>query len=267
MSAALERLMARFQAALLGGDAEVESFQWEIADGAGLDPAARIGIYRHAYCARLEQALAGSFGKTHAYLGDALFHKLAMDFIAATPSRHASLRWYGADFPEWLRTQLASYPVVAELAGFEWALARAFDAADARVLTAEGLQHIAVQGWDGVGFVLQPSAQLLSLAWNGPAIWLALEHGNAPPAAAQTAQAVTWLVWRKTLQAHFRSLDANEADALQCLQRGDSFATVSQRLADRYADTDVLHEITAWLYGWLDEGLLSAVRFGGDDLL
>ena len=264
MSSALERLMARFQAALAGAPEAEETIRWDIAPGSGLDPGARLGIYRHAYCARLEQALAESFGKTHSYLGDALFHKLAMDFIAATPSRHASLRWYGADFPAWLRTQLESYPVVAELAAFEWALAHAFDAADARTLDAEGLRLIAVKGWDGVGFVMQPSAQLLLMAWNAPAIWLALERGDAPPAAAKAPQPVSWLVWRKAMQPHFRSLDANEADALHCLQRGDSFAAVSQRLSERYADDDVLHEITAWLYGWLGEGLLSAVRFGGE---
>lgn len=266
MSGALERLMERFQAALDGGPEAAETIHWDIAPGAGLNAAARLGIYRHAYCARLEQALAESFGKTQAYMGDALFHKLAMDFIAATPSRHASLRWYGAGFPAWLRTHLASHPAVAELAEFEWTLARSFDAADARSLDAEGLRLIAVKGWDGVGFVLQPSACLLSLAWNAPAIWLALERGETPPAALRTGQPVTWLVWRKTMQTHFRSLDANEADALQGLQRGDSFAAVSQRLSDRYADDDVLHEITAWLYGWLGEGLLSAVRFGsGED--
>ncbi|UGQ46985.1 HvfC/BufC N-terminal domain-containing protein [Massilia endophytica] len=258
---ALAALFANFQAALLVEECGASQLRREIVQGPGLDACSRVGIYRNAYRIRLKEALSTAFARTHAYIGDAVFHDLAMAYIALTPSSESSLRWYGADFPAFLARELPGHPAVAELAEFEWALALAFDAEDARSLTADGLQGISEQGWDGVGFLLHPSAQLLTFEWNAPAIWLALDRGEAPPEAMRAAVPVTWLIWRRDLQPHFRSLDLHEADALRELAQGDTFAAVSERLAARYTDQEVLHEITAWLYGWLQDGLLAAIRF------
>ena len=59
-------------------------------------------------------------------------------FIAAHPSVHRSIRWYGSELADFLidRPPFAEQPILSELARFEWTLAEVFDAADASAARA-----------------------------------------------------------------------------------------------------------------------------------
>ncbi|UUZ51463.1 DNA-binding domain-containing protein [Massilia sp. B-10] len=96
-----------------------------------LGPQARLAIYHNAYRARMREALCEAYERTWTYIGDALFETLAAAYLDAHPSSSSNLRWFGGGFPAFLAQELADYPWVAELAGFEWTLGLAFDAPDA----------------------------------------------------------------------------------------------------------------------------------------
>ncbi len=258
----LLRIQDEFQQYVLTGDRANPAIAELIDQRHGLPARQRLAIYYDAYRIRLNEALAEAFDKTYAYVGDELFADLCAGYVDAHPSQFRNLRWFGDQFPAHVANALAEHPVVAELAAFEWALGLAFDAQDAPVLSLADLQQLDPSAWESIGFTLQPSAQLLSLQWNVSAIWLALGREEAPPEAAATEKPCHWLVWRKELQPHFRSLDRFEAGALRGLQAGRSFAEVCAEAAELAASSaeseDVTGRIATWLHTWISEAVLTA---------
>ncbi|HYD81178.1 MAG TPA: DNA-binding domain-containing protein [Paucimonas sp.] len=268
MNSLLRHLQDDFQGYVLDmaseAAADAPAILSAIAERKGLPADRRLAIYHHAYRARLRQALAEAYGRTHAYVGDALFHELSASYVETHVSRFRNLRWYGERFPEFVAQALPEHPVVAELAAFEWTLGLSFDAADAPVLGVEALRAVGADEWESVGFDPQPSLHFLTLRWNAVDIWLALdkEHEEqVPPAAAQSGQPTQWIIWRKDLQPHFRSLSAHEARALQGLRQGQSFSGVCGIAAAAAGDgDDIASQIGGWLQSWLEEALLARVN-------
>jgi len=259
MSTPLQTIQANFQNYVLGASKEQPAIAAIVNNHFGLPADERLAIYYDAYRIRLAEALSEAFGKTHSYVGDEMFDDLCRAYIDQYPSRYRNLRWFGDAFPAFVAQSLPDYPVVAELAGFEWALGLAFDAADAPVLAGEGLQQQGADDWEQIGFTLSPSLQMLNLHWNAPSIWLALEKEGSPPEAVASEEACTWMVWRKDLQPHFRSLDAYEALALRGLTQGLSFSSVCAHAAE-LSEQDITPQIAGWLHTWLTESVLSGIN-------
>jgi hypothetical protein len=257
----LHRLQADFQNYVLGADTERPEILCDIAAHYGLKADDRLAIYYNAYRARLHDALSSSFDKTHAYVGDELFAELCAAYAQIHPSHFRNMRWYGDCFAEFVKQALPDHPVVSELAAFEWALGLSFDAADAPVLTTEALAAIGADAWESIGFHLQPSLQILQLQWNATEIWLALEHGETPPEAVFANEPVHWLVWRKDLQPHFRSLGEHETRALCGLQQGLSFAEICSVAANDTDQEDASMQVAGWLQIWVNEAVLAGVNY------
>lgn len=262
----LEAIQARMQACVLAADISRDAALDDVQASDAFGAARRLGIYHHAYRARLLETLRDTFAHTLSYLGDAWFDHLAQAYIAQHPSRHANLRWYGETWPDWLDgDRLASagagpHPEVAELARLDWALRRAFDAPDMPALCAEDLLARTPDQWVTLPLVAQPSLALLSMGCNTLALWHALDQGGDVPLAEVLPDPVSVLVWRHEERPHFRSVSEAEAQALTQLMLGGSFASICDMLAqgsepsgEDARATDVAAGI---LRGWLREGLL-----------
>ena len=254
----LARIQGQFQQYVLAGDRDQPAIADLIDQSHGLAARDRLAIYYDAYRIRLKEALAEAFDKTYSYVGDELFADLCSGYIDTHPSHFRNLRWFGDRFSVFVAESLPEHPVVAELAALEWALGLAFDAADAPVLEMAALQQLDASAWEDIGFVLHPSVQLLPLHWNAPALWLALGKEEAPPEAVEADEPLTWLVWRKELQPHFRSLDRFEAGALRGLAAGRSFAEVCGEAAELAGSEDITGRIAGWLSAWICESMLTA---------
>lgn len=219
----------------------------------------RLDVYSQAYLLRLAEALRSNYPAIHLLLGDEDFATLAQDYVAAHPSEHASIRWFGNHLGEYLGTQ-APYdemPIFAELAAFEWALRHTIDAADADVLTLDGLMAIDPAGWGGLRFGVHPSLSLHAFAWNVPQVWQALTTGQAPPAPSE--QAMRWLVWRQAdISSAWRSASAAEVWALLAVQAGQNFAELCEGLLVYESELgDVPRAASGFLRGWIEQGLIS----------
>ena len=70
----------------------------------------RLGIYRNAYRVRLIDALDDTYSVLHKLLGDETFVALGEMFIAAHPSVHRSIRWYGRELADFLSAAPALLP-------------------------------------------------------------------------------------------------------------------------------------------------------------
>ena len=255
----LAQQQSSFLQHLLTGDAAIAT---HIRDG-GIGTERRLHIYHHAYRMRLIDTLRDSFGHTLLYLGDEHFNAAALAHVEGHTSSHPSLRWYGADFPQTLATRFDQAPQVAELAQLDWALRHAFDGPDAPVLTLADLAELAPGRWADVGFTLHPTYTRLQLRHNTLAIWQALDDDGVPPEAAPLAECGELMIWRRGHQPHFRSLQALEAVALSGLHGGLGFAVVCATLADRFASADMAAEVGSLLRRWVDEELLTEVRWQG----
>lgn len=255
----LTKLQADFQAYLLG-DGQLGPFHAHIVDDPKVGAVRRLGIYHDAYRLRLIEVLASGYPKLHMLLGDERFDQEARAYIDAHPSSFRNVRWYGDAMRAHLAKTLPQHPIAAELAGFEWALSLAFDAPDTPVLQVQDLAAIAPEDWGGLCFKLQPALQMLRLDWNTVAVWKALDAEQAPPAPERNPASEAWLIWRRDLNAHFRSLDTMEEAALRQALDGMCFADICAGLSDELPQQESAMQAANYLAAWLQEGMLSHAR-------
>ncbi len=249
----LLRLQSVFQQHMLGAaDAT------PLLAGSAERRALGLGIYANAYRQRLVEALADAFAKTRALLGAEAFEAAALHYINEHPPTTRSLRWFGAGFALHLRGALPAQASIAEMAQLDWALRQAFDGPDAPVLVAADLADLPPQAWATLRLTPVPTLQLLRFEHNTVALWQALDEAAPAPAIERGAVAVDWLVWRKQLQPHFRSLHPVEAALLRAMQGGVGFATACEQ-AQAEAEEDCTNHIGGGLRQWLEDGVLSAV--------
>lgn len=220
------------------------------------------GIYAHAYSARLREALENDHPVLGSYLGDELWSKLCVGYIATHPSRVRSLRDFGAGLPGYLEQTepFAAHPVIAELAAFELGLLDSFDAADDGRAEWEELLGLAPEEWPELRVDFHPSLRLHAVAWNSVEIWRALKQGVEPPVAG-AATGAGWALWRdEDCVTRFRSLDGRECAALASMQRGDSFGDLCQLLLAWLPGDEVPAVALGYLRSWCAEGWMSSWR-------
>jgi hypothetical protein len=252
----LEALQAALQAHLLDAPSDIAG---ALRPG-GIGIARRLGVYHHAYRARLVDALRDSFGHTARYLGDESFETAARGYLREHPSTQPNLRWFGRDFAGWLAEGWPDDPELGELAQLDWALRRAFDGEDAPPLDLAALAAVPPDAWDRALLRWHPSCERLYQRCNTLAIWHALDRDDTPPAPQRLAQPMPVLVWRFGLQPHFRSLAPFEAHAIGLLWNGLTFGAVCEALAQAFAGIDAVAETGLLLRRWIDEGLLAAIE-------
>jgi hypothetical protein len=254
----LRRLQREMQRDLFGGVSAIGAC---IAETAPLATEARLGIYRHAYVARLIETLEDHYPVLHGILGDEDFEALGAAFIREFPSTHRSIRWYGRELADFLaaRSPFDEQPIFAEIARFEWTLAEAFDSADAEVIGRVTLQAVRPAEWADLTFSFHPSVRRLAFEWNTVAAWKAMTAGTDPPRPERSPEAVEWLVWRSGLENYFRSLDPMEATALDAALRGSCFAEICAGLTEHLAEQEIPLRAASLIATWSESDLLSGL--------
>jgi hypothetical protein len=232
------------------------TIEQEVATGGRIGVAHRLHIYRNAYRVRLLENLQDAYQKTWAYLGDATFESSALAFTEEHPPRHRNLRWHGAEFPNWLETRFPQDADIAELAGIDWQLRRAFDGPNAAPVQMEELARLSADDWGRVGFQFAPTLHIAVLRYNTLGIWHALDQDEHPPAAEPLPDPGWLLIWRKGWQPHFRTLPAVEYAALSQLLDGVSFARVCAALGERFSDQEAASVAAEGLHTWLQDELI-----------
>jgi hypothetical protein len=255
----LQAVQQQFQDYILGALPAAPSLTAAVREQSGLKAEERLAIYHRAYRARLREALCEAYDKTWSYIGDEMFAELADSYVAAHPSPHRNLRWYGGGLAAHALLVFPDYPFIAELARLEWTLGLAFDAEDAVALCRADFAAIAPEAWSELAFALHPSAHIVAMDWNAVALWQAMAAGEEAPEPVQSPQPAHWLVWRQSGQPHFRSLPALEADALGAIASGLSFGAMCESACEQSADTGAtMLALAGYLQHWLAQELLTA---------
>jgi hypothetical protein len=246
--------------------AQQRQLQHAITAGAPADALLRraplLRIYQHAYRARLTAALRDNFGVLPQAMGDVAFDALAHAYIAAHPSQHPSIRWFGHRLAEFMEqhSEWVAHPAFTDLARMEWALRNAFDAADAVPLSAASLAGVPPAQWPSLTFTPHPSVQLLALQWAIEPVWRALkalDGDDEPELPEPAAHAHVLLVWRAGLETRWRSLDDRAAQLLRAALAGQTFAELCELAATQVGADDAAATAVGALQGWLADGLLA----------
>jgi Putative DNA-binding domain len=241
-----------FAVALLGGpeDSVVTEIQ-----GDGLDPAARLAIYRHHVSATLTEALEATYPVVVRLVDRRFFAYAADQFIRRHPPAGPCLFEYGEALADFLATfsasrHLAYLPDVARL---EWALNHALHAEDAVTCDPGWLATLPPDEIGGVRLRLHPSVSLLESPWPIDRIWHANQPDADPDATVSVDQGGARLaVYRLEDGVVFRTIAA-DTYAFRSALASDldlrSAVGAARRVDPSFNLTDALREL-------LDDGLI-----------
>jgi hypothetical protein len=193
--------------------------------GATVDPDIGLGIYRHAYCARLRECLADDFPVLAGLMGSDAFQELADVVVSRLPPQAATLNRYGRRLVQLLmrEPQVTRFGKVAsDLARLEWALVEAIHARAEPSITAEDLGRIAPVAWPTVRF--RPVASLRRVASSWAIDTCVRQHFRKQPITIpDDRQSGTVVVVRNSEGLQRRVMEPRAARFLARLVRGRPF--------------------------------------------
>lgn len=252
----LPELQVAFLRAVAGGavapTAATDDLLTEIGGREPLDPRLRLQIYARMYGARLVAALAEDYPRVAAALGSERFHDVAHAYVSECPSRHPSLRWFGARFPEFLATLAVEPEFLADLARLEWARVMVFDAHDAGLLSIDAVRRVSPDAWGSLRLHLIPALEVLRVEWPVHVIW-----DDPVPSRPTGRSAELWLrVWRQGDRVYQAPLDVAERIGLGHVRAGDDFGTLCEGLAAVMEAEEAATVAGALVLRWIEDGLL-----------
>jgi hypothetical protein len=171
----LPELQARLAAALRAdADAPPDAELLREIRADGLDPAARLGIYRDNLRGNFLKVLALEFPAIRRLGGADWFAQCGLEFLRAHPSASGDLHGLGAPFPAFLAQRLrgGAHEYFADVAALEWAWQESLVAADpATQLDVAALAGVPGEGVAALRFAVHPALRLVRSAWPIFTIW------------------------------------------------------------------------------------------------
>ena len=173
----LLRFQADFAAALRERDRTPAMQRWLAGDAALVDR--RLAIYRANMVAAADKALASAHPVIRLVVGDEFFHGLAREYQRGTPSTSGDLTVFGASFGDFLATfeHTRGMPYLPDLARLEWAVHRAYGAADAPDWDPASLGTVEPERQAAIRFEWAPGTALVESAHPIVRIWTIHQAG------------------------------------------------------------------------------------------
>lgn len=218
----LSELQRTFGAAIAGADGCALE-PWIAARG--IEPAARLRIYRHANYAIHVDALAVSFPVVRAFLGGECFDGVATRHAAWRGSRSGNLQNYGADFPAFLveQDELASCLWLGEVAQLEWLRQQSVLSAAEPAIDADALISAVAAADGNLRLRLHPHVRMFSASLPVLGLWRYAQQPEAFAAAPDPAGAAQHvLLWREDGQVAMCELTPAQARFTRALLAGDT---------------------------------------------
>ncbi|GLQ99548.1 HvfC/BufC N-terminal domain-containing protein [Dyella mobilis] len=217
----------------------------------------RLAIYQHGYRVRLRDALKIEFGGLQCMAGKA-FENLLDKYVAAHPSEHYNIRWYGAGLAAFLdyAHPWRNKPQLAEMARLDWAISTAFDAADESSKDIAELSAVPPEAWAGLRLSLQKNLQIVTCLFNAAAYRRAADRGDTRPHLRRFDTPRQILVWRDATTVHYRTLENDEWQVLVAALRGETFAALCELLAAHRGEAAAMPRMVALLQHWLAAGMV-----------
>lgn len=221
-----------------------------------------VGVYHHAYRARLVECLADDYPVLAHTLGEEAFEELAARYIVRHPSRSPNLNAYGRHMEAFCASHGDPEGTFwADVARLEWALVEMIHAEDAAPLAARELAKISPESWARARLVPSDTLRVLRFAHPVNAYYRAMRHEEhvPPPPAAPQALAVYrqgFTLWRMELTPAM-------ADLLEDLARGETLGGALSAMEARLTDPEALEaaakDVMEWFSSWVQGGFFRTV--------
>lgn len=234
----LHEVQSLFRGAMFGVEAPE---LLEAIAGDGLQPTARLQIYRHHVLTSLTEALKTIFPVV-CRLVDVRFFAYAADaYIRQQPPVQPCLFEYGASFPAFLAAfpPCQGLPYLADVAQLEWALNAAYHAPEHVPVTVDTLRSIPAEQLGDVCLQIDPARHLLHSVWPVDAIWRANQDDQAQvPPTDLAAGGVCLEVLRCEDDVGFRRLEPALYAFRAALAAGQSLTAATEAALDVAEDFD-----------------------------
>ncbi len=190
----------------------------------GKPPLRRFAVYRNNVVAGLIDALSERFPVCMRLVGEEFFRVMAQRYVSASLPRTPMLFEYGEDFATFIsRFEPArSLPYLADLAHLEYALGRAYHAADAAPLFWDILRSLPPERLETATVSLHPSMQIVLSKYPIVSIWRA-NMAAGPPQILILDHAEHAFVVRPRLDVEVCALPAGGSVFVRSLINGDTF--------------------------------------------
>lgn len=261
MPGELARLQAWLQGAILD-PARAWGTDAMITASRALTPAARLAIYQQGYRARLLDRMRVHYPVLCDLLGRDVFDALALEFLAARPSRGRTLDEVGAGFADHLQSCRLDTDGSEDRADLLVDIAR-FERAFVDATTAPGVEDVggvdvallpppSHPGWPDATVTPAPCLRLLALDYPVHSYVTAVRHGDHRrplPARARTRLAL----YRRDYTVTTTELDAEPWWLLAVLVTGNGPRAAGQ------AARMTAREVAEWVRHWAERGLFVAI--------
>lgn len=253
-ASSLRELQQEFLAALYDND---EPGPVAVIAGNGLDPEARMRIYRNSCNEIQTAALRTSYPAVLALVGEAFFDQTARGYRRAHPSRSGNLQTFGDAFAEYLESLSAcrSLPYLPDIARLEWQRQLTILAPDPAPVTPEDFAEAVRNTGGSLHIALQPSLHLLESCHPVFTIWrYALQPAFERLQLDGAGESVA--LWREDGEVAMVVLDPSSFACIAALAKGYS---LSQAHAAAVT-TDPEFDLASCMESLLDRRLVAGIR-------
>ncbi len=201
----------------------------------GETPSRRFAVYRNNVIAGLIDALGERFPVCLRLVGEEFFGAMAGCFVRVSPPLTPVLLEYGDSFADFVSNfePARGLPYLADVARLEYAMGRAYHAADADSLSLEFMQTLADDRFDDARVSVHPSLQLVESKYPIVSIWRA-HSPTVQVSAIELDCAQDALVARPRLEVEAHILPIGGIAFMRALGKGKTFSAASS-LARRVA--------------------------------
>lgn len=226
---------------------------------------AGLSVYRNAYRSRLVEVVLGTFPRTQLWVGEGAMRRAAAHHLIQSPPTSWTIDLAGKGFDLVLEELFSADPEIGELAWLEWAIHKAFVAANAEVLTqpqfGEASQQFSEADWTDLRLTFLPSLKMRQVRHDVPALYRVLDGQSALPDFAPRLPQEQWcLCWREQFTPTFRLVDRTSGDALQAMLAGATFGEVCAQMLETFPEDQAVAMAGQSLALWLGLGIVTGVK-------
>lgn len=201
----------------------------------------RMAIYRANMVAAAEKALASAYPVIRQGVGDDFFHGLAREYQRGTPSASGDLTGFGAGFDAFVESfeHTQSLPWLADLARLEWAVHRAYGAADAPDWDPSGLGAVEPERQDAIRLQWAPGTALVASSHPIVRIWTIHQPGYAGEFSVAWDRPETALVAREGFAVRVSARGAADASFIAASLAGATLGDAAAAALADHSDFDL----------------------------
>jgi hypothetical protein len=259
----LRELQTLFKASLLGGD---EAAVIQQIEGDGLDPRARLAVYRHHIFTALTAVLETAYPVVCRLVDRRFFAYAADAFIRLYAPTGPCLTEYGAAFPDFLASFPAceGHPYLPDVARLEWAIHRASHSSQVEPLDHARLRSVDPADMSRLTFAMDPSLSLLASPWPVDRIWRAHQDGGEPTEPVDLgAGGVCLEIQAAGESVTLRTLDATTYAFRDALARGLTLGQAASLALESHSFFDLTRAIQELFENGLFDDFALTTEEGG----